>query len=314
MLVAITGGDGPIGRALQKALATRSVAFRTLVPSEPPLEISRVGEYVIGDETDADKVARLVEGADVLIHLGRAHVAPEEDFCQDELIAQSTLIPAAHRRGMELHFLSSSEVFTPPANPAEKPLDETEPVEPSSPLGVAKVAWEQTLRIWGENKGLRYVIYRVPTVVPEFLSYSNLCARYLRAGYRNGEIFPHAHQGDRWGMCYVHAEDAARLIADTIGRTEAFGDIFHVAADQWIAEHELAEMSYRVLRDFMIPCKWHPPLPETPRTLIGEVWLDNTKAKRVLGLDVSNSVARLATKMRLWIDDFGSTARLPAAE
>ena len=315
MRIAISGGDGPIGRALQKTLAIRSIECRALISSKPSSEAPIAGDYLIGDETNSDTVEALLEGADALVHLGRVDVPQTEDLCQSELAGQASLIPAAHKRGIEMHYLSSSEVFTPPGDPATTPLDEEAPVEPSTPLGVAKVMWEQTLRIWGEHKGLRYVVYRVPTAVPEYLIYNGSSARYLRAGFKTGEIFPHAYDdGRRWGACYVHAEDIAKLIADAIGYSEAFGEIFHVAANHWISEYELAEMSYRVLGDFMIPCKMRSTVADTAGDLLGDVWLDNKKARRLLNLDVANSVERLMTKLRLWIDDFGSTARLHLAK
>jgi nucleoside-diphosphate-sugar epimerase len=284
------------------------------LPSYQPSEIPSGGEFVIGSETDGAAVKALLDDADALVHLGRPDLPAKEDLCQTELASLAVLIPAVHERGIKLHFLSSSEVFTPPPEPSPAPLDEQASVAPSSPLGVAKVMWEQTLQIWGEHKGLRYAIFRVPTVVPEYLVYNSVSARYLRAGFKTGESFPHAHDaGKRWGTCYVHAEDVAGLIAGALGRSEAIGETFHVAADEWISEHELAEISYRVLCDFMIPCKWRPPSASTPTGLVGDVWLDNRKAKGVLNLDVANSIARLATKLRLWVDDFASTARLRVA-
>jgi nucleoside-diphosphate-sugar epimerase len=314
MRVALTGGDGAVGRSLQKALRMRAVDFRSLVPSEPPLEMARMGEYVIGAESDAAAVERLLDGVTVLVHLGRSSLPVSDDFCQEELFGQATLIPAARERSIEVHFLSANEVFSPPSEPAARLFTEEDPVEPSTPLGVAKVAWEQTLRIWGEHKGLRFVIYRVPLVVPEYLSYSNVMARYLRNGYREGVITPRARENDRWGTCYVHAEDVANVIADGFGRDDVMGETFHVASDQGIREYDLAEMSFNILRDFMILCKWNPLPPEKELSeLIGNVWLDNSKAKQTFHVDLSGSVARLAAKLRLWIDDFGSTARLPVA-
>jgi len=313
MRIAITGGDGPVGRALQKVLTARAADFRCLVSSEPPLELARLGEYVVGSETDPEAVDELLDGAGALIHLGRTGVPAADEFCQDELLGQSTLIPVARERLIEIHFLSSSQVFTPPPDPRVQAFGEEDPIEPASPLGVAKAAWEQTLRIWGERKGLRFVIYRVPTVVPEFLGYSSVFARYLRTGYREGVIAPRAYEGDRWGTCYVHAEDVAAVLADTIGREDVMGETFHLAAEQWISEHELAEMSYRVLRDFMIPSKWNPAPSQAMDELTGDVCLDTSKARVMLRIEIANSVARLATKLRFWIDDFGSTARLPIA-
>jgi UDP-glucose 4-epimerase len=290
------------------------VEFRALLSAEPPHELAALGEHLVGDETDAATVEQLLEDTDVLVHLGRVIPSPADDFCQEELAGQATLIPAANERGLEMHFISSSEVFTPPADAASNRVPEDAAVEPASPLGVAKLAWEQTLRIWEQHHELHNVVYRVPTVVAEYLSYSDLTARYLRAGFKTHEITPRAHGADRWGVCYVHAEDVARLLADTIGRDEAYGEIFHVAADEWLSEQDLAEMSYRVLRDFMIPCKWKPPAAGGPAGLVNDVWLDNSKAKEKLGLDVINSGARLVTKLRVWVDDFGSTARLPVAQ
>jgi len=314
MFVAMTGGDGPLGRALQKVLAARSIGFRTLVASEPPAEVARVGEHLVGHDADGDTVEALLEGAAVLLHLGHTMIAPADEFCQEELAAQATLIPAAHERGIELHYLSTSEVFSPRPKTAGQPLTEDCPTEPASPLGVAKLAWEQTLRIWTEHKGLHAVIYRVPTVVPEFLTYTHPCARYLRAGFKTGEIVPQAHEGGRWGMGFVHAEDVARLIAGAIGGPEVFGQTFHVATDRWLSEQELAEMSHLVLNDFMIPSKLRPAPDDAPTSPVGEVLLDSTKARKKLGLDTANSVPRLVSKLRVWIDDFGSTVRLPVAK
>jgi len=315
MRIAMTGGEGPIGRALQKVLAARAIASRSLLASEPPPDTVIQGEYVVGAETDLATFERLLDGADALIYLGRPIPSPDEEAYREELAAMAALIPAVDRAGIPLHFFSSSTVFTPQTDSPAAPLDEEVPVAPSSLLGMAHLTWEQTLRAWGEHKGLRYVTYRIPTAVPEYLVYSSISARYLRAGFRTGEIFSHAYDdGKRWGMCCVHAEDVARMLAETIGRTDLFGEVFHLAADLWISEHELAEVSYRVLCDFMVPCKWRPPSANIPTGLVGDVWLDNRKAKRALNLNVADSMPRLVTKLRLWVDDFGSTARLRVAK
>ncbi len=314
MLAAITGGDSPIGRALQKVLGLRGVRFRTLAPAEPPSDLAACGEWIVGEENNADKVSALLEGADVLFHIGRATPATG-DVSRTELAALAVLLPEALDRGVPMHFLSCSAVFRPADGSPAEPVSEESPLSPASPFGAAKAAWEQTLRLWSEHNGLRYVVYRVPTVVPEFLLYTSVSARYLRAGIQRGEIFPHAYdEGKRWGMSYIHSEDVARVLADAVGRPDLFGQTFHLSADQWISEHELAEISYRVLCDFMIPCKWRPPLPDTPTGLIGDVWLANAKARRILNLDVGNSVPRLIAKLRVWVDDFASTARLRVAK
>lgn len=310
--IAISGSDGAVGRALQKALALESIPFRTLGASKLPAEYSRIGEHIDGDETDPAKVKELMKGATSLVHLGRVGVTPDEDFCQEELAGMATLLPAVCDRGIEIHFVSSSEVFSPPADPSKEKVDEETPIEPSSSLGVAKQAWEQTLKIWARQKGLRYVLYRVPFVVAEYLSYTSRSARYLRAGFRKGVITPKPQPGDRWGISYVHAEDVAKTIARSVGLEKAYGEAYHLSADQWLPESELAEMSYRVLHDFMIPCKWFPPNDEAPSGLVNSVWLDNRKAVEALGLDVSNSGVRIMQKLRIWVDDFGSTAHLPS--
>ena len=67
MTVAITGGTGFVGQALIDLAERREIALRSLARRVP--EDRREVDWVRGDLADAAALARLVEGADAVIHI-----------------------------------------------------------------------------------------------------------------------------------------------------------------------------------------------------------------------------------------------------
>ncbi|MEO6846342.1 MAG: NAD-dependent epimerase/dehydratase family protein, partial [Chthoniobacterales bacterium] len=106
LFVAITGGRGMIGRALQRALDAEGIPYRTLGRSAVEWDASR---HLVGSTTDPEMVARLMEGATVLFHLART-THEIEDMCVYDYPAMMHLLPRALKEDMEVHFTSSQMV------------------------------------------------------------------------------------------------------------------------------------------------------------------------------------------------------------
>ncbi len=74
-LVALTGGTGFVGRATLEALAKSGAQVRALARNVP--DTASHAEWTRGDLADGDALARLVDGAEAVIHVAGLTTAPD---------------------------------------------------------------------------------------------------------------------------------------------------------------------------------------------------------------------------------------------
>ena len=112
-LAAVTGASGFIGRHLVKALSDAGWRTRLLLRSEPAEAQWRDvrPQVVAGSLGDAAALSRLVDGADVVIHLaGLIKAARQADFFRVNRDASETLAQTTRQIAPAAHFIAVSSL------------------------------------------------------------------------------------------------------------------------------------------------------------------------------------------------------------
>lgn len=164
--VAVTGASGFIGRALEARLRPRARLrglFRTPSPSAEAWR-QRGHELVWGGLDDAEALARLVAGAEVVYHLAaRTRKDDREASRRVNVLGTRRLAAAAGAAGVERFvYVSSISVYAATEAPGGTVTEELEPrhVERLNPYSRTKYEGEQVVRALaasGEGPGFTIV-------------------------------------------------------------------------------------------------------------------------------------------------------------
>jgi nucleoside-diphosphate-sugar epimerase len=185
MLWAISGGAGFLGLHLARRLLVDGRAVRTLdaVPlSEPELEASV--EELRGDVRDPVAAARLVDGADVLVHAAAALpiLGSRAAIRSVNVGGTAMLLAAALDAGVRRAILISSTAVY--GIPEKHPIVEDDPLVGVGHYGESKIEAEEVTREFG-RRGLDVVIVRPKTFVgPERLGVFEILFDWIREGRR----------------------------------------------------------------------------------------------------------------------------------
>src|SRR5215212_7664802 len=138
--VALSGAGGQVGGWLRPKLLERGVNLRS-AGGRTPLEPIAPGEDVMhGDLRDPAVVDRLLEGVDVLIHLGGTSVErPLPEVIENNLVGLHAVYEGARRhRVRRMVFASSNHAFG--MHPVEDRLGLDREFRPDGFYGLSK-AW-----------------------------------------------------------------------------------------------------------------------------------------------------------------------------
>ena len=123
------------------------------------------GAWVDGEFEDADAIARVIDGADVVFHLlggsnpSASNRAPATEL-QTALATNLSLITEIIRANVgKLVFASSGGTVYGPAH--HLPISEDAATDPISAYGLGKLTIEKMLRIYGLTEELNYTVLRV---------------------------------------------------------------------------------------------------------------------------------------------------------
>lgn len=184
MTVAVTGGTGFVGQALLDEAERQGLAVRAL--ARRPQQARAGVEWIAGDLSDAEALAKLVAGAEAVIHVAGVTTAPDSaGFEAGNVAGTRALAAAASDAGVARFVLVSS-------------LSAREPG--LSQYGASKARAERAIM----DSGLDWTIVRPPAVF----------------GPRDAAMFE-LFRAARWGLVpmpaqgrasVIHAEDLARLL------------------------------------------------------------------------------------------------------
>jgi dihydroflavonol-4-reductase len=237
--IALTGASGYIGRVLTPLLIAEGHSLRLLLRSGNPPEGT---QSVQGDLSSEDSLARLVLGADVVIHLAAMiSVADRSDSLLMEVNVTGTrlLLEAARRAGVR-RFIHLSSVTAFNQAPYEERMDESR--------GPAKAAgqhyeWSKTLSqaaaLEYNGKGLEVLVIAPTAVTGPFDHRPSLIGQAIIDIYqgRLPVLFP-------GGVDFVDVRDVAGAIHASISAGVP-GKVY-LLAGRWVSLKTLSENVGRV--------------------------------------------------------------------
>ena len=185
MLVAISGGAGFLGLHLARRLLADGHQVRSL--DLAPLDdeqLEREVEELRGDVRDESAAARLVDGADVLVHAAAALPIRASRTAIRSVNAggtATTLAAALEARVRRVVVISSTAVY---GVPDHHPIREDDPLVGVGPYGDSKIEAEALAQAFG-GRGLEIVTVRPKTFVgPERLGVFEILFDWVREGRR----------------------------------------------------------------------------------------------------------------------------------
>jgi nucleoside-diphosphate-sugar epimerase len=292
---AITGGAGFLGLHLARRLLSDDQQVRTL--DLAPLDdeqLERAVEELRGDVRDAADAARLVDGADVLVHAAAALPiqASRDAIHSVNVDGAAVTLGAALEAGVKRAVLISSTAVY--GVPKHHPIAEDAPLVGVGDYGESKIDAEHVALDAG-RRGLEVVILRPKTFVgPERLGVFEILFDWIREGRR----IPILGDGsNRYQLLAVEDLVEASVAAAT---ADVAGETFNVGATEFgtvrsdleaLIAHARsssrlrpvparpAELALRVLELARLSplAEWHY------RTAHRDSFVDVSKAQRLLG-------------------------------
>jgi nucleoside-diphosphate-sugar epimerase len=229
MLWAISGGAGFLGLHLARRLLADGHGVRTLdlAPLDEP-ELERGVEELRGDVRNAQDVARLVAGADVLVHAAAAlPIQASRDAIRSVNVegTATLLAAAAEARVRRVVLVSSTAVY---GIPKVHPIREDDPLVGVGWYGESKIEAEEVTRDFG-RRGLEFATVRPKTFIgPERLGVFEILLDWVRDGRR---IYMLGSGANRYQLLAV--EDLVDAILLAAERPEASGETVNVGAKEF---------------------------------------------------------------------------------
>jgi UDP-glucose 4-epimerase len=247
----VTGGAGFIGSHVADELLRMghrvivlddlSGGFRENVPAD--------AEFVAGSVADHELVDRLFADTrfDYVFHLaayaaeGLSHFIKRFNYTNN-LISSVNLINASVNAGTVRCFVFTSSIAV--YGPGQVPMVESLTPQPVDPYGIAKYAVELDLQEAHEMFGLDYVIFRPHNVYGERQNigdrYRNVIGIFMNQAL-HGQPMTIFGDGEQT-RAFTYISDVAPVIARSIERTAALGQLFNVGADVPYTINHLAEV------------------------------------------------------------------------
>jgi UDP-glucose 4-epimerase len=286
--VLVTGGAGFIGSNLVRALCERGDGVRVLdnfsTGFRANLEDLDV-EIVEGELRSYERVHNAVRGTEVVYHLGALGSVPrsvQDPLTSNAVNVEGTLnvLLAARDEGVRrVVFSSSTSVY---GTSRTLPTPETEPPDPISPYGVAKLAAERYCAAFSRVYELETVVLRYFNVFgprqSPFSQYAAVIPLFIEAIGRGEPVTIHGDGEQSRDFTYVaNVVDGTTSATDATG---ASGRAFNVASGAPATVNELADSIGRILgkpveKQFVAPRAGD----------ISASWADLSAARKVLGFE-----------------------------
>ena len=293
MLWSISGGAGFLGLHLARRLLADGHEVRTLdvVPLDDAA-LERSVDELRGDVRDRDSVAKLVQGADVVVHAAAALPiqASRGSIRSVNVGATENVLCAADDAGVRrVIFISSTAVY---GVPEKHPIEEDDPLVGVGSYGESKIDAEGLCRV----AAVETTIVRPKTFIgAERLGVFEILFDWMREGRR---IYTLGKGHNRYQLLAV--EDLVDAIARAAGEPAAARQTFNIGATEFgtvcsdlqaLIDHagsssrlqpvpvKPAEMALRGLELLRVSplAEWHY------KTAHKDSFVDVSKAQRLLG-------------------------------
>ena len=253
--VAVTGAGGFIGSTVVAALHAAGAEVRALLwPPEVPLPAVPAGVATrMCDITDVAALREGFAGADVVVHAAGPPSVFESlreptEFVRIHVLGTACVLEAMRAAGVPaIVYLSSAEVY---AVPLDGSISETDPIEPRSPYGAAKVGAEAVLRAATASFGLHGYLMRPFSVYGPGMTRMSVLGSIV-AQVKDGDVVALADLAPVRDYCYV--QDVADAVLSACGRPSTGMIAMNVATGVPTSVRDLVETVGEVLnRDFDI--------------------------------------------------------------
>jgi dihydroflavonol-4-reductase len=321
MRVALTGASGYTGGRLLAALRARGEDVAVLVrPASVSERIrSTASKVVEGELGDAAAASRLLEGADVVVHVAAVYRTaghPDSYYREVNVVGTERLLEAAARTGVR-RFVHTSTVGVH-GHVERPPADETAPLAPGDIYQATKAEAERLALDFHRRRGVPVAVVRPGAIYgpgeTRLLKLFRAIARGRYAIVGTGRTFYHP----------VFIDDLVDGFLLALDRPEAVGESFLVCGPSYVSQTDLAALvakhtGGRVL-PFRIPARpiqWAGDLVEAICVPLGlepplhrrrvDFWTKSRaftieKARRLLGyapkVDLDEGIARTAAWYR----------------
>jgi nucleoside-diphosphate-sugar epimerase len=226
MLWSISGGAGFLGLHLARRLLADGHDVRTLdvVPLDDA-ELERSVDELRGDVRDRDSVAKLVQGADVVVHAAAALPiqASRGSIRSVNVGGTENVLRAADDAGVRrVIFISSTAVY---GVPEKHPIEEDDPLVGVGSYGESKIDAEGLCRV----AAVETTIVRPKTFIgAERLGVFEILFDWIREGRR---IYTLGKGHNRYQLLAV--EDLVDAIVRTAGEPAAARETFNIGATEF---------------------------------------------------------------------------------
>ena len=245
-----------------------------------------IGEVI----ADHDVVVHMAANADVPVSVER----PDYDFDNNVLGGYRVLSECLKEPMTRIVFASSAAVY---GEPKYTPMDESHPLDPTSPYGAAKLAIERLGMAYHRSFGLPFTAVRIFNTYgprqPRYVMYDLI--RKLLTDPSRLEVLGTGRQI----RDYAYVDDTAALFVAAAEQDAAIGECYNVAGGNPVSIRDLATRLVEILGT-----------PRTEITFTGRSWAgdittlsaDISKARRELSfepkIDVDHGIGLLVDWMR----------------
>lgn len=306
--VLVTGADGFIGSHLAEELLAAGATVRALTQYNP---FGRPGwlkgradeiQIISGDIRDGERVARAVEGVEVVFHLAAlvgipySYEAPDS-YIQTNIVGTYNVLTACRRHGVSRMIqTSTSEVY---GSALAVPINEDHPLQPQSPYSASKigadmialshyysfelpVAVVRPFNTYGPRQSARAVI---PAVLGQILS----GAKEIKVGATS----------PRRDFNYV--TDTARGFMAVAQSDRALGHVVNIGSGREVTIGEAIDIMIEVTgREVAVVCDEQRIRPANSE--VNRLMCDNSRAREWAGWRPEVSLEEGLRRTAKWIE------------
>ncbi|WP_020375330.1 GDP-mannose 4,6-dehydratase [Sulfobacillus thermosulfidooxidans] len=304
MHVLVTGGAGFIGanlvrEALEQGHEVCVIDNLSSGHIENLQEVQHDIRFVEGDIRNADLLAQIVCGMDIIYHMA-ASVGNQRSIdnpygdADINLMGTIRILEAARMAGVKKVVLASSAGIL--GEPAELPVTETHAKNPDSPYGVSKMAAEAMALVYEQ-------IYELPTVALRYFNaygplqrydaYGNVIPIFARRILRHEplNIFGDGEQT----RDFIHVADLVKVTLKA-GTLDHARGIYHIGSGQAVSINQLVQLMEQIFYQ-EVRVRYLPPRPGDVRHSLAGI----SRAVTDLGYQVSYSLEEGLKDYRDWL-------------
>jgi UDP-glucose 4-epimerase len=243
MNILITGALGFLGRNLVEYL--NHTEHRVTLVDLTATNLKGHLVHALDTVNDHDELAKLMESQDVVIHAANvARVEPSwqhyTHYYNSNITGSHTAFKLAQAQGVtKFIYISSSSVY---GQTTGLPSKETDPLLPTNPYGVSKLAAEHALRVQAQQADTELVIVRPFCMYGEFMDRGPdglVVAKFIQAWAQSLPL--DLDGGGTQTRDFIHASDAVKGLMQIVAHGKN-GDVFNLGSGTATSIKQLADI------------------------------------------------------------------------